>query len=72
MIARFLYRVVAVVFFLVAMFCWATGLACIVAQLSGFHPEYIPMALWAVLFAFLASMCSSEAWRAGRYDPLYD
>jgi hypothetical protein len=74
MLTRFGYRAFSVVFFLLAIACWLIAAAAIAAQIV--TPELSVSAsgtaFLSAVFAFWAHMTSCEAWRKGRYHPLYD
>jgi hypothetical protein len=71
MLTRIAYRIVAAVFFLMTVACVLVAVGCLIAQIGG-HYELIPMGLWAAFFAWLLGGATAEAWRTGRYDPLFD
>jgi hypothetical protein len=72
MLSRIIYRIVSVLFLFASIASWLTGIVCTAGQLFEFHPVLIPMAIWGYVLGFLLSGASNDAWRAGRYDPLYD
>ena len=76
MVARFLYRVVSVLFMLVACIWWALAAAGLIAQIgaSEFNVQAFAVSILSVVFAFMAHQASIEAWRAARTyyrDPLW-
>ena len=72
MLTRLLYRIVALFFYLLALASALIAIACFVALVLAGRFDFIPMGVWAVFIAWLLMDCANAAWRAGRYDPLYD
>jgi hypothetical protein len=72
MLTRVLYRIAAVHFFAMACFCWVVSAGFVALQLSGGSFDSLAFAALFLGAGALAMQCAGEAWRAGRYDPLYD
>jgi hypothetical protein len=72
MLTRFLYRVVALFFFLLAGACVLVAVGSLAAVIVAGRFDLIPMGAWAAFFAYMLSGSADRAWRMGRYDPLYD
>jgi hypothetical protein len=72
MLSRLIYRTVSVFFFLLGILSWFAGFS--VVQGAAPPPGLADLALGmaALVAGSMALRCASEAWRAGRYDPLYD
>ena len=68
MMARFLYRVVALVFLLLAIALWLGGCAGIIVQFSaqGFHLSAFALSIVAFVLSMMMMDASNEAWRAAR------
>jgi hypothetical protein len=76
MVARFLYRLVSLIFFATALLCWFLVIGGLVVQFGaqGFNLEAFCMSIMSAVLAFLAHQASIEAWRAARThrrDPLW-
>jgi hypothetical protein len=74
MLTRIGYRAFSVLFFLLAILCWLIAAAAVAAQIGAqdLNVSASGTAFLSAVFAFWAHMTSCEAWRKGRYDPLYD
>jgi hypothetical protein len=68
MVARFLYRLASLFFFVLALMCWLLTAFAVYAQLSanGFNPQAFFIGVMSPVFAFIAHQASIEAWRAAR------
>jgi hypothetical protein len=76
MVARFVYRSVAVFFCLGAILCWLMGIGGFLMQLTaqGFHLELFFYSVWAIVLAHFCWWARGDAWRTARYhrhDPLW-
>jgi hypothetical protein len=74
MVARFLYRLVSLVFFAIALVCWLVTVIAITVHLmgAGFNLGAFFAAVMMPIMAFAMHQCSIEAWRAARtycHDP---
>jgi hypothetical protein len=74
MLTRIGYRAFSIVFFTLAIVSWLIAAAAVVAAVGpqGINVSACGTAFLSAVFAFWAHMLSIEAWRKGRYDPLYD
>jgi hypothetical protein len=68
MVARFLYRLVSLIFFLGAILCWFMGLGGFLLQLTGrgFDLQAFVLSVWAFVLAFFLWEARRDAWRAAR------
>jgi hypothetical protein len=71
MLSRIVYRIVSVFFFLAAIVCWIMAALCVVGLIARPDPDFLWLGLWSGVLAFFMGGASKDAWRAGRYDPLY-
>jgi hypothetical protein len=74
MLTRIGYRAFSVLFFTLAIISWLIAAAAVAAQIGAqdLNVSACGTAFLSAVFAFWAHMLSIEAWRKGRYDPLYD
>jgi hypothetical protein len=75
MVARFIYRLISLFFFLGAIACWLGDIGGFLLRFAApsFHLELFLYCVWAFVLAFFLWECRGEAWRAARYhrhDPL--
>jgi hypothetical protein len=73
MVARFIYRLVALFFFLGAIACWLMGLGGFLLQFAApsFHLELFLYSAWSFVLAFFLWQARGDAWRAVRYHPIW-
>jgi hypothetical protein len=69
MVARFLYRLVSLFFFLASLTCWGIGLVGLYMQIvaAEFHLSLCAVSVWAFILAFMMMQASGDAWRTARY-----
>jgi hypothetical protein len=72
MLTRILYRVAAIHFFGMACACWLAAAGFVLLQVGGLDIEALMTAVVFLVAGLIAANCSGDAWRMGRYDPLYD
>jgi hypothetical protein len=69
MVARFIYRLVSLIFVLVTLLCWLIGVGAIAVQFTAHGPDLTAfcVSIWAFVMASMTMLASTEAWRAARY-----
>ena len=76
MVARFLYRLASLFFFVLALVCWLVTVVAIAVQIMGpgFNLGAFCTGILMPFMAFMMHQISIEAWRAARTyyrDPLW-